>query len=64
MYFTENNFKWKFRRYLGTAATKNWRSVKKINTKIAMAKEAFIKMTLFSGKKYLKLKKRLVRCYV
>jgi hypothetical protein len=50
--------------YLGSMITNDARSTREIKSRIAMAKAAFNKKTLFTSKLELNLKKKLVKCNI
>jgi hypothetical protein len=50
--------------YLGSMIGNDARCTREIKARIAMAKAAFNKKTLFTSKLYLEQKKELVKCYV
>jgi hypothetical protein len=50
--------------YLGSMMTNDARCTREIKSRIAMAKAAFNKMTLFTSKLDLNLRKKLVKCYI
>jgi hypothetical protein len=52
-------------KYLGSILTKDGRCKREIKSRISMAKAAFNKKkTLFTSKLDLKLRKKLVKCYI
>jgi hypothetical protein len=52
-------------KYLGSILTNDGRCTRKIKFRIGKAKAAFtMKNILFSGKLYLNLRKKLVKCYI
>ena len=51
-------------KYLGSTLTNDGRCACEIKSRIAMAKAAFNKKTLFTSKLDLHLRKKLVKCYV
>jgi hypothetical protein len=50
--------------YLGSVITNDARCTREIKSRIAMAKAAFNKKTLFTSKLDLYLRKKLVKCYI
>jgi hypothetical protein len=50
--------------YLGSKITNDARCTREIKSRIAMAKADFNKMTLFTSKLDLNLRKKLVKCYI
>jgi hypothetical protein len=50
--------------YLGSMITNDARCTREIKARIAMAKAAFKKKTLFTSKLHLELRKKLVKCYI
>jgi hypothetical protein len=50
--------------YLGSMITNDVRCTQEIKARIAMAKAAFNKKTLFTSKLHLELRKRPVKCYI
>jgi hypothetical protein len=50
--------------YLGSMITNDARCTREIKARIAMAKSAFNKKTLFTSKLVLELRKKLVKCYI
>jgi hypothetical protein len=50
--------------YLGSMITNDARCTREIKSRIAMAKAAFNKKTLFTNKLDLNLRKKLVKCYI
>jgi hypothetical protein len=50
--------------YLGSMITNDARCTREITSRIAMAKAAFNKKTLFTNKLDLNLRKKLVKCYI
>ena len=51
-------------KYLGSVLTNVGRCTCEIKSRIAMAKAAFNKKTLFTSKLDLNLRKKLVKCYI
>jgi hypothetical protein len=50
--------------YLGSMITNDEKCTREIKARIAMAKAAFNKKTLFASKLDLELRKKLVKCYI
>ena len=51
-------------KYLGSILTNDGRCIREIKSRIAMAKAAFSKKTLFTSKLDLNLRKKLIKCYI
>jgi len=51
-------------KYLGSMLTNDGRCTCEIKSRIAMAKAAFNKKTLFTSKLDLNLRKKLIKCYI
>ena len=51
-------------KYLGSLLTNDGRSTREIKSRIAIAKAAFSKKTLFTSKLDLNLRKKLIKCYI
>jgi hypothetical protein len=54
----------KYFNYLCSMITNDARRTRQIKSRIALAKTAFNKKTLFTSKLYLDLRKKLLKCYI